>query len=104
VALGRDVCALPSPGAYPPALATITDLDLSALIRELGATTAQGSAAGDWAYFDDRMRYIAVLLRSRQQDRALRRAPEPAPTGEPCGGTGSDKEREHPPAWSAILP
>ncbi len=34
-----------------------------------------GSAAKDWASYADRMRYIGVLFRSRQQHRLLWQAP-----------------------------
>lgn len=76
--LGQDVPPLPDGRAFPDDLTKISSPDLDELLMLLHAQKLEGSAAHDWASFDERMRYIATLFRSRLQDQSLRTAP-PAP-------------------------
>jgi hypothetical protein len=77
--LGKDVPPLPSGNPFPEALTNIESPDLDEVLTLLHAQELRGSGASDWASFDQRMRYIAVLFRSRQQDSSLRNTP-PRPT------------------------
>ena len=98
--LGHDVPAPPGKPLYPKALRTIRQPELLALIRQfapeedvgglrgfvlrvrrglrrvaaavgLGSDRAAGSEALNWTRLADRMRYIVLLFRSRQQDEGL---------------------------------
>jgi hypothetical protein len=91
--LGRDVPAAPGALLFPADLQALRRDDLVAVFRRYGAAPqtaeqqarlatapaqparqavrAPGSAAWDWAQFSQRMRYILVLFRSRQQDETL---------------------------------
>lgn len=73
--LGLDVPRLPDGRMYPEALDTLDDPSPLQLLEQLQAVNDAGSAARDWALYADRMRYIAVLFRSRQQARPLWDAP-----------------------------
>lgn len=73
--LGEDVPPLAPGKPFPDALAHVASPDLDELLMLLHAQRLEGSAARDWASFDQRMRYIGTLFRSRQQDRSLRSRP-----------------------------
>lgn len=66
--LGRDV-----PAGFPSDLAAIANPELAAVLEKIDPTanTPAGSAAMDWANFDQRIHYIADLFRAFQQDAAL---------------------------------
>jgi hypothetical protein len=69
--LGKDVPPLPDGGLYPKDLDTLDMPQPLKLFEQLHATEAAGSAAQDWAKFEQRMRYIGVLFRSRQAEKTL---------------------------------
>jgi hypothetical protein len=73
--LGRDVPPLPDGRMYPDALTTLDAPSPLQLLEQLNAVNDVGSAAKDWAKYVDRMRYIGVLFRSRQQHAVLWEAP-----------------------------
>jgi hypothetical protein len=73
--LGEDVPPLPDGQIYPASLVNLDAPSPLQLLEQLGAVNDVGSAARDWAVYADRMRYIAVLFRSRQQLRVLWEAP-----------------------------
>jgi hypothetical protein len=73
--LGENVPPLPDGRMYPHALDVLEGPQPDTLLRELQATDAARSAATDWVSYADRMRYIGVLFRSRQQTRVLWDAP-----------------------------
>jgi hypothetical protein len=73
--LGQDVPPLPDERMYPVNLDPLDHPEPLGLYEQLGATDAAGSAARDWTNFDQRMRYIGVLFRSRQEERLLFEAP-----------------------------
>ncbi len=54
---------------YPDDLAVLDSLEPLQTFTALHALDAAGSAAQDWVSYAQRMRYIAVLFRSRQQER-----------------------------------
>ena len=66
-----------SHGMFPPELATLENLELLDVLRQLDRTpdTTLGSGAGDWGSLDDRMNFICDFFRSAQQDPRLLRAP-----------------------------
>ena len=70
--LGEDLA-----GGYPPALATLTDARLLALLATIDPTpnSLHGSGARDWADFADRIHFIAELFRTRHDDATLFDAP-----------------------------
>jgi hypothetical protein len=68
--LGEDVPPLPDGGLYPKDLDTLEGPQPLDLFEQLHATEAD-SAAQDWTKFDQRMRYIGVLFRSRQMVNTL---------------------------------
>ena len=69
--LGQPVPPLPDGQMYPAALTTLDTPDPEALVASLKAADAALSAASDWVNYDQRMKYIAVLFRSRQQSSGL---------------------------------
>jgi hypothetical protein len=69
--LGRNVPPLPDGQMYPEGLLTLDAPEPGDLFATLHATDANACAAQDWARYDQRMRYIGVLFRSRQQERTL---------------------------------
>ena len=69
--LGEDVPPPPGGPLYPDCLAALDDPQPLQLFSQFHATQCQGSGARDWVSFPERMRYIAVLFRSRQQVPAL---------------------------------
>lgn len=71
--LGCDVPSPPGAPLFPPALQTLDDSELQALLERFGAggPTARGSGAKNWADLPERMQYILELFRSRQQDPRL---------------------------------
>jgi hypothetical protein len=73
--LGNDVSPLPSGNPFPEALTRIESPDLDEVLTLLHAQELLGSGASDWSSFDQRMRYIGVLFRSRQQEASLRNKP-----------------------------
>jgi hypothetical protein len=73
--LGVDVPPLPDGQMYPTALTSLDAPTPLQLLEQLNAVNDVGSAAKDWASYADRMRYIGVLFRSRQQQRLLWDAP-----------------------------
>jgi hypothetical protein len=73
--LGANVPCLPDGRMYPAALETLDAPLPTELLAELHALDAMASAARDWVRYADRMRYIGVLFRSRQQQRELWDAP-----------------------------
>lgn len=73
--LGQDVPPLPDGQMYPEALLSLDGPTPLQLLEQLRAVNDKGSAAKNWALYDDRMRYIGVLFRSRQQHRMLWDAP-----------------------------
>jgi hypothetical protein len=73
--LGENVPPLPDGRMYPSALESLDTPEPEALMRGLCATEASQCAAKDWARYADRMRYIGVLFRSRQQEPVLWNAP-----------------------------
>jgi hypothetical protein len=73
--LGLDVPPLPDGRMYPEPLDALDAPSPRDLLAQLGALEAAGSAARDWATYGDRMRYLGVLFRSRQQQRVLWDAP-----------------------------
>jgi hypothetical protein len=73
--LGVDVPPLPDGRMYPEALTSLDAPSPLQLLEQLHAVNDVGSAAKDWAVYADRMRYIGVLFRSRQQQRLLWEAP-----------------------------
>ena len=73
--LGENVPPLPDGQMYAAALSTLDAPQPTSLLEELNAMNAASSAAHDWVSYADRMRYIGVLFRSRQQDRTLWTAP-----------------------------
>ncbi len=71
--LGEDVRG-PAPGIdFPPALRILSEQRLMALLESLGAplSATRGSASDNWADLGERMRFIATVFRSRQQDLGL---------------------------------
>jgi hypothetical protein len=62
---------LPDGGMYSKDLDALEAPQPLQLFEELHATEAAGSAAQDWAKFEERMRYIGVLFRSRQAEKTL---------------------------------
>jgi hypothetical protein len=86
--LGNDVSPLPSGNPFPEALTRIESPDLDEVLTLLHAQELLGSGASDWSSFDQRMRYIGVLFRSRQQEASLRNKPArpkpPAPRRGSC--------------------
>lgn len=71
--LGVDVRGY-APGIdFPPALRELTEPRLCELLDSLGAPkqSTDGSASANWADLPERMRYIATVFRSRQQDLGL---------------------------------
>jgi hypothetical protein len=73
--LGENVPPLPDGRMYPDSLASLDAPQPEGLMADLQATDASRCAARDWVSYPDRMRYIGVLFRSRQQDRPLWEAP-----------------------------
>jgi hypothetical protein len=99
--LGHPIPADPGMPLLPPELATIADPELAALLARYGALDVRierssfdwlkrriarlfdepepGDEAEvgaiDWTNFDQRMRYILTLFRTRQQDAHLREQP-----------------------------
>jgi hypothetical protein len=73
--LGLDVPPLADGRMYPESLDSLDAPTPLQLLEQLKATNAAGSAASDWAVYAQRMRYIAVLFRSRQQTLDLWNAP-----------------------------
>ena len=73
--LGLDVCPMPDGQMYPEALASIAAPQPLELATALNALQDTGTAAQDWTSYAQRMRFIAVLFRSRQQHRVLWDAP-----------------------------
>jgi hypothetical protein len=73
--LGENVPPLPDGQMYASALDTLDAPEPTGLLEQLKATNAADSAAKDWVSYADRMRYICVLFRSRQQDSTLWDAP-----------------------------
>lgn len=72
--LGQDLT-----GEFPPDLHTISNPELSELLRRLDPTpdSLRESGAKNWADFEERMHFILDLFRSRQQDaRLFARPPE----------------------------
>ncbi len=70
---GADVKG-PAPGIdFPPTLRIITEPRLLKLLEELGvpAGNTVGSASGNYSVLSERMRFIATVFRSRQQDLGL---------------------------------
>jgi hypothetical protein len=81
LAVGRDVPALPDGTRFPPELQRVLRPDLAAMLERFARTAegAEGSAATDWADYDQRMGVIITMFRSRQQSPSLWLAPfEPA--------------------------
>lgn len=75
--LGQDLPLAPGQSSpFPPALSTL-DPDTQALLDTVGAggSSLAGTGAMDWASYEQRMRYIATMFRSRQQDPSLFRPP-----------------------------
>jgi len=74
--LGRDVPPLDG-RAYPEDLEAIRDRRLAALLEAIDRNpfSTTGSAADNWADFDDRMAFVADFFRSRHQDPSLFLAP-----------------------------
>jgi hypothetical protein len=70
--LGRDVV-----GVCPPSLLRPQDAELCELLATVDHTAAgtRGSGATDWADLGQRMRFIAELFRTRQEDASLLTAP-----------------------------
>jgi hypothetical protein len=60
---------------YPDDLAQLNAPQPLGVYSSLNALDAAASAAQDWVDYNQRMRYIAILFRSRQQDQNLREAP-----------------------------
>jgi hypothetical protein len=60
---------------YPEPLTSLDAPSPLQLLEQLNAVNDVGSAAKDWAVYTDRMRYIGVLFRSRQQHTVLWQAP-----------------------------
>jgi hypothetical protein len=69
--LGENVPPLGPGEMYPEALDTLDSPQPLELFEQLHATDANESAAHDWTSFEQRMRYIGVLFRSRQEERSL---------------------------------
>lgn len=75
--LGQDVPLAPGQSSpFPPALGSL-DPDTQALLDQFGAggSNLTGTGATDWADYSQRMKYIASMFRSRQQDPSLFRPP-----------------------------
>ncbi len=77
VRLGRDVPAPRGAGMFPPALEQLALPPLQEVVREVDRTpdTTSGSAAADWASFDDRMNFLVDLFRAHQRSPDLWNAP-----------------------------
>ena len=71
--LGKDLPFLSGTHVYPPDLQEIVDPHLRQLLEEHDALhdSVRGSGASDWADFDQRMRFILTMFRSRQQEARL---------------------------------
>ena len=82
--LGSDV-----PAGFPPNLRTVTNPDLQKVLGQVDRTpnTTRGSAANDWASFNDRMNFIVDLFRAYGQDKTLFNPPFPGRTGSYSKGT-----------------
>ena len=74
--LGRDVPPTAA-GLFPPALTTIANPELAALLAQVDRTpdSVAGSATRDWGSLADRMNFIADFFRSRQQEMTLYQQP-----------------------------
>lgn len=75
VRLGLDVPPPPDCGMYPEELDALDAPEPLQTMTLLDALQAAGSGASDWTSYPQRMRYIAVLFRSRQQQPLLWNAP-----------------------------
>lgn len=73
--LGSDVPPLAGGAMYPELLASLDAPQPLELFEQFQAVEALGCAAKNWVDFEQRMRYVAVLFRSRQQDQNLWAAP-----------------------------
>ena len=75
--LGRDLPCPPGQPLFPALLESPQDTDLLRILRIYRAD--QGSAvhtgAQEWSNLSDRLRYILLLFRSRQQDTSLYEPP-----------------------------
>jgi hypothetical protein len=69
--LGQDVPPPPDAQMYPVYLDPLDHPEPLSLYERLAATHAAGSGARDWTSFEQRMRFIGVLFRSRQEQRPL---------------------------------
>lgn len=67
--LGRDIPPLDSGQMFPRALSRLRWAPLRELVGQVDRTpdTTDGSAARDWASFDDRMNFLVDLFRSHQR-------------------------------------
>jgi predicted acylesterase/phospholipase RssA len=79
VRVGRDAPGFAAERAFPRELTEISVPELQQLWNELAGDTrgTGGSAARNWSRLNSRMRFIATLFRSRQQDQALLSLPFP---------------------------
>jgi hypothetical protein len=73
--LGLNVPPLPDGAMYPEELAALAAAQPLEAYTSLSALDAAESAAQDWVSYPQRMRYIAVVFRSRQQVGTLWNAP-----------------------------
>jgi hypothetical protein len=69
--LGENMPPLPDGSMYAKSLEALHTPQPEELLRQLNALDAAACAAKDWVSYTDRMRYIGVLFRSRQQEQVL---------------------------------